>query len=233
MQPLRDNNVDEKIKIVAGELIKKREKSDKDAPAETPTVKISGGIKDSAIIIGTGNTISGIYNKSPIDKKEIHQTHVGHQSFAEKESDIQAIIDKDPSAHLQGRKPLGWRKRGERVKPEFMTPKEYTHFVARTPDDKPMWDGIERKFMRLNWEPWDWGKKAKKESPSKTNRRYQGDRRHGHEYLGIEDKRHHGIGRREDDITSSRIYTITLTLVGLMLGVMIVLSIMSYVGVIS
>lgn len=228
-------DVDEKIKIVAGERIQKRKKSDEKSKdkkplKDTPThsIKISGGIKDSAIIVGTGNTISGIYNKSPIDKKEIHQTHIEHQSFAEKEADIQAVIDKDPSAHKQGRQALGWRKRGERVKPEFMTPKEYTQFSAQMPDGTPIWDGIERKFMRLNWEPWDWSKEAKADLPP-VNRRFQKDRRGSWSIsTGYDRRKPHSHGQRHEDIMSQRVRAVTLLTLWGILTVLAVLSFLEY-----
>ncbi len=218
--------VDEKLKVITGELIKKREK-----PAEIPTVKISGD--GNSVVIGA--TIQGgvVTGRASTDNRELHQTHITHQSFAEKEADIQSIIDRDPSAHKQGRKPLGWRKRGERVKPEFMTPKEYTNFTAQTEDGTPIWDGIERKFMRLNWEPWDWGKETKANLPP-VNRRVDKDRRKPWAIsTGYDRRKPHSHGKRHEDIMSQRVRVVTLLIGCSILGTIIILAFLKYYGVIN
>ena len=56
----------------------------------------------------------------------------------------------DDSAEQQGRKAIGERKLGVKVKTEHMTPKEYRNFKA------DIWDGIERRPYIQNWESWTW-----------------------------------------------------------------------------
>lgn len=187
----------------------------------------------NSVVVGA--TMQGGPITSPCSPNKGYTPDTGKSSNALniKDSDLQVIIDKDPSAHEQGRKALGWRKRGEQVNPKFMTPKEYTHFIEHSIDDQPIWDGIERKFMRLNWEPWDWGKSAKENLPL-VNRRYRKERRKPWSIsTGYERRKPRSHGQRYEDVMSHKIRVITLSICFTILGTLTLLSILKYNGVIN
>ena len=138
---------------------------------------------------------------------------------------LKYIIDKDPSAHMQGRKPLRWRKMGERVPVRYMTPKEYAGYTATNADGTSFWDGIERKANRLNWEAWDWGKGKEGENLPPVNRRFILERRMKKRMYKGGNKRGKALGRRSEDIYSLWVHRICLIVFG---GTLLLVGIFSF-----
>jgi hypothetical protein len=131
----------------------------------------------------------------------------------------------DNSAINQGRAAIGPRKRGERVDPTMMTPKEYSNYLFHkfSIPGKKGWNGIERSDYAQNWEPDETqniktreealkyiGIAETKHSPDGVEKRESTRRKGQKDYRQSKIDRRSAKQRRKDDLTNNTTYFITM-----------------------